>query len=284
MATTALTNSNVCYDNVVLANKFDDILTTKVNMSQYMTIDTSMTEVAGMTKQINVYTAEGDVEDLKMGEGNTEDISVSYTTKEYVVGTTQGRFQYFDEQAMTDPMAIESGLKGLAQSMTNDFTAKAIAEMAKATKTVTGPALPDTIADAIAECDTEDELSYTLLVNPADKAQIRVGLSTDLKYVEDYVRKGYIGTIYGVPVVSSNAVPAGTGYLVNKEAITLFVKKNTEVANERDENHRNNIVYMRRVGLVALTDENKICKITWGEPVAPEPEKPGNNDDENKNG
>lgn len=277
MATTALTNSNVCYDNVVLANKFDDILTTKVNMSNYMTIDTSMTEQAGMKKQINVYTATGDVEDLKMGEGNTEDISVSYTTKEYEVGTTQGRFQYFDEQAMTDPMAIESGLKGLAQSMTNDFTDKAIAEMAKATKTVTGPALPDTIADAIAECDTEDELAYTLLVNPADKAQIRVGLSTDLKYVEDYVRKGYIGTIYGVPVVSSNAVPEGTGYLVNKEAITLFVKKNTEVANERDENHRNNIVYMRRVGLVALTDKNKICKITWGEPVAPTPSNPDDN-------
>lgn len=263
MATTAITNSNVCYDNVVLANKFEDILTTKVNMSNYMTIDTSLTEQAGMTKQINVYTASGNVEDLKMGEGNTEDISVSYDTKEYTVGTTQGRFQYFDEQAMTDPMVVESGLKGLAQTMTNDFTAKAIAEMAKATKSVQGPALPDTIADAIAECDTEDELAYTLLVNPADKAQVRVGLSTDLKYVEDYVRKGYIGTIYGVPVVSSNAIPEGTAYLVNKEAITLFIKKNTEVENERDANVRNNIVYMRKVALVALTDENKICKITW---------------------
>lgn len=272
MATTAITNSNVCYDNVVLANKFEDILTTKVNMSNYMTVDTSLTEQAGMTKQINVYTAEGNVEDLKMGEGNTEDISVSYETKEYAVGTTQGRFQYFDEQAMTDPMVVESGLKGLAQTMTNDFTAKAIAEMAKATKSVQGPALPDTIADAIAECDTEDELAYTLLVNPADKAQVRVGLSTDLKYVEDYVRKGYIGTIYGVPVVSSNAIPKGTAYLVNKEAITLFIKKNTEVENERDANVRNNIVYMRKVALVALTDENKICKITWGEPVPSKPD------------
>lgn len=263
MATTALTNKNVVYDNVVLANKFEDILTTKVNMSNYMTVDTSMTEQAGMKKNINVYTATGNVEDLKMGEGNTEDISVSFTTKEYEVGLTQGRFQYFDEQAWTDPMAIEAGLKGLAQTMTNDFTSKAIAEMAKATKSVSGPALPDTIADAIAECDTEDELAYTLLVNPADKAQVRVGLSTDLKYVEDYVRKGYIGTIYGVPVVSSNAIPEGTAYLVNKEAITLFIKRDTQVANDRDENCRNNYVYMRKCALVALTDENKICKITW---------------------
>lgn len=267
MADTALTNKNVCYDNVVLANKFEDILTTKVNMSNYMTIDTSMTEQPGMKKKINVYTATGNVEDLEMGQGNTEDISVSFTSKEYEVGTTQGRFQYFDEQAMTDPMVVESGLTGLAQTMTNDFTAKALAEMAKATKSVQGPALPDTIADAIAECDTEDELQYTLLVNPKDKAKIRVGLGAELKYVEDYVRKGYIGTIYGVPVVSSNAITEGTAYLVNKNAITLFIKKNTEVENERDANHRNNLVYMRKVALVALTDENKICKITWKETV-----------------
>ena len=263
MATSALTNNNQVFDNVVLANEFEDILTTKVNLSNYMTLDTSLSENAGMKKKINVYTATGNVEDLKMGEGNTEDISVSYTTKEYEVGTTQGRFQYFDEQAMTDPMAIESGLKGLAQTMVNDFTDKAIAEMNKATKSVTGVVLADTIADAIAECDTEDELAYTLLVNPKDKAELRVGLNEELKYVEDYVRKGYIGTIYGVPVVSSNAVPKGTAYLVNKNAITLFIKKNTEVETVRDANHRNNEVYMRKVALVALTDDSKICKITW---------------------
>ena len=265
MATSAMTNNNKIYDNVVLANEFDDILTTKVNMSNYMTSDTSLTEQAGMKKKINVYTATGNVEDLKMGEGNTEDISVSFTEKEYEVGTTQGRFQYFDEQAMTDPYSIEAGLKGLAQTMVNDFTSKAIAEMDKATKTVSGPAAADTIADAIAECDTEDELSYTLLVNPADKAKLRVALAGDLKYVEDYVRKGYIGTIYGVPVVSSDAVTKGTAYLVNKGAITLFTKKATEVETVRDANHRNNEVYMRKVALVALTDENKICKITWAD-------------------
>lgn len=265
MATTAITNSNVVYDNIVLANKFEDILATKVNMSNYMTVDTSMTETAGMKKIINVYTASGNVEDLNMGEGNTEDISVSFTSKEYEVGTTQGRFQYFDEQAMADPAAIEAGLKGLAQTMVNDFTSKAIAEMAKATKTVSGPITPDTVADALSEVASEDELSYTLLINPADKAALRLALGESLKYVEDFVRSGYIGTIYGCPVVASNAVPEDTAYLVNKEAITLFIKKGTEVETERDANVRNNIVYMRKVALVALTDANKIVEITWTE-------------------
>ena len=43
MATTAITNNNVVYDNVVLANKFEDILATKVNMSNYMTAATKYT-------------------------------------------------------------------------------------------------------------------------------------------------------------------------------------------------------------------------------------------------
>lgn len=266
MATTAVTNNNVCYDNVVLANKIEDILTTQVNLSNYMTVDTTMTEQAGMKKKINVYTAEGNVEDLKMGEGNTEDISVSFTTEEHEVGVTQGRFQYFDEQAWTDPMVVETGLQGLAKTMVNDFTKKAIAEMDKSGKVISAPCVPDTIADALSMVAAEDELRYTLLINPADKAQLRIAMGAELKYVEDYIRSGYIGTVYGVPVVATNACPAGTAYLVNKEAVTLFIKKDTEVAQERDENVRNNIVYIRKCALVALTDNKKLVKIKWENP------------------
>lgn len=266
MATTAITNNNTCYDNVVLANKIEDILTTQVNLSNYMTVDTSMTEQPGMKKKINVYTAEGNVEDLKMGEGNTEDISVSFTTKEYEVGVTQGRFQYFDEQAWTDPMVVETGLQGLAKTMVNDFTAKAIAEMAKAGKVISAPCVADTVADALSMVAAEDELRYSLLINPADKAELRIAMGGELKYVEDYIRSGYIGTVYGVPVVATNAVPQGIAYLVNKEAITLFIKKDTEVKQERDENVRNNLVYIRKVALVALTDEKKLVKILWENP------------------
>lgn len=112
----------------------------------------------------------------------------------------------------------------------------------------------------------EDELRYTLLINPSDKAQLRIAMGAELKYVEDYVRSGYIGTVYGVPVVATKAVPAGTAYLVNKEAVTLFIKKDTEVEQQRDANVRNNLVYIRKVALVALTDEKKLVKITWANP------------------
>ena len=89
--------AHTVYENIVLSNKMNDILTTKVNLNNYLTIDTSLSENAGMKKVVNTYTSTGDVEKLGMGEGNTEDIEVSFITNEYEVGTTQGRTYYYDE-------------------------------------------------------------------------------------------------------------------------------------------------------------------------------------------
>ena len=76
-----------------------------------MTIDTSMAEEAGMKKKVITYTSAGNIEALGMGEGNTGDIDVTWEQKEYTVGVTQGRFPYYDEQEMADPMIVETGVK-----------------------------------------------------------------------------------------------------------------------------------------------------------------------------
>ena len=255
--------ANQVYDNVVLANKIEDILTTAVDLTSYMTVDTSMTQEAGMKKKINTYKAQGNVETLDMGVGNTGDIEVSFSTKEYEVETVQGRFQYYDEQAMTDPMVVQAGLEGIAKTMINDFTAKAIAEFDKATLTVqrTGFAFTN-IVDAIAKLNTENEEGLFILVGVADLANFRKELKDDLKYNEDFVRTGYVGSVCGVPVIVTKAITNGNIYLASKEAVTLFIKKDTEVEQERDANVRNNKVYIRKVAVVALTDETKVVKLT----------------------
>lgn len=255
--------ANQVYDNVVLANKIEDILTTAVDLTSYMTVDTSMTQEAGMKKKINTYKAQGNVETLAMGNGNTGDIEVSFSTKEYEVETVQGRFQYYDEQAMTDPMVVQAGLEGIAKTMINDFTAKAVAEFDKATLTVkrTGFAFTD-VVDAIAKLKTENEDGLFILVGIADLANFRKELKDDLKYNEDFVRTGYVGSVCGVPVIVTKAITNGNIYLASKEAVTLFIKKDTEVEQERDANVRNNKVYIRKVAVVALTDETKVVKLT----------------------
>lgn len=250
------------YENVILSNKLNDILTTKVDLNNYMTVDTSMTEEAGMKKAINVYTSTGDVEALAMGQGNSGEIEVTFTTKEYEVKTYQGKFSFYDEQEMKDPMIVDTGLAHSGDIMTNKWTSLAIAEMDKASLTQTGTAWSfDVVVDAIAKLNLEDESGLFLLISPADKAAFRKALKDDLKYSEGFVRTGYIGTVAGVPVIVSKAVTAGKGYLATKEAVTVFIKKDSETEYERDADKRHNQYWVRKVGCVALTDETKIVKI-----------------------
>lgn len=253
--------AHTIYENFVLENRIEDLLTTGIDMNAYMTADYSLAENAGMKKFINVYTATGNVEDLAMGQGNTGDIEIAFEQKEYEVGVTQGRFPYYDEQEMTDPMVVETGLKGLADKMTNDLTAKAIAAMGETALEIDVDWTFDSIVDAIAKMDSEAEDGLFMLVAPAQKATLRKNLGQDLKYAEGFARTGYIGSVCGVPVIVSKAVPAGTGYLATKDAVTCFVKKGTEIEQDRDIDTRKNIIVARKVMLVALTNGTKCVKL-----------------------
>lgn len=254
--------AHTVYENFVLENKIEDMLITGIDMNAYMTADYSLAETAGMKKVIHVYSATGDVEELAMGQGNTSDIEVAFVPKEYVVGVTQGRFPYFDEQEMTDPMVVETGLKKMSANMTNDLTEKAIAAMGQTTLTIPCDWTFEGVVDAIAKMDSESEDGLFMLINPAQKADLRKNLGQELKYSEGFVRTGYIGTVCGVPVIVSKAVPADTAFLATKDAVTCFVKKGVEVEQERDANIRKNTVYARKVMLIALTDETKCVKLT----------------------
>lgn len=254
--------AHTVYENFVLESKIENLLTTGIDMNAYMTIDYSLAENAGMKKVVNVYTATGEVEDLGMGVGNSAEITVSFTPTEYTVGVTQGKFAYYDEQEMTDPMVVDAGLQAIADKMANDLTEKAIAEFGKATLTLEVDWGFDSVVDAIAKLNTESEEGLFMLVNPAQKATLRKKLGQDLKYSEGFARTGYIGSVCGVPVIVSRAVPVGTGYLASKEAVTCFVKKGSEIEQERDADKRNNKVIARKVMLVALTDANKVVKMT----------------------
>lgn len=255
--------NHTIYENFVLENKIEDMLITSVDMNNYITADYSLTEDEGMKKVINVYTATGDVEELAMGEGNSAEIVVAFTPVEYVVGTTQGRFAYYDEQAMTDEMVVETGLKKMSADMVNDLTKKAVAEWDKATKEITGATWTfENVVDAIAKMDIEDESGLFLMISPAQQGAFRKNLKTDLSYVEGFVRSGYIGHVCGVPVIVSKAVADGKAYLASKDAVTCFVKKGSEVEQEREANTRKNTVYARKVMLVALTNADKVVKLT----------------------
>lgn len=257
------------YSNFVLENKLEDLLTTHIDMNQFATQDASLTQEPGMIKKVHTYTSTGDVEDLAMGEGNSDEIEVSFTEVAYTVGVTQGNFNYYDEQEMTDPMVVDAGLYGLATRMTNDLTAKIVAEFDKATILADARATGltfDAVVDAIAKFpkeQTEDQGLF-MLINRADLAALRKNLKDELKYVEAFVRTGYVGSVCGVPIYVSDAVPAKKAFIATKAAVTVFTKKGSEIEQERDANTRKNKVFARKVMLVALTDATQVVKVGTG--------------------
>ena len=174
-------------------------------------------------------------------------------------------FNYYDEQEMTDPMVVETGLRAISEKMTNDLNSKAIAEFGKGTRVQYGCTWDyDDVVDAIAAYPYEEEDGLFLLINPAQKAAFRKKLGDDLKYVEANVRTGYIGTVCGVPVSVSKLVPAGKAYLATRAAVTAFIKKGSEIEQERDANTRKNKVFARKVMLVALTDDTRLVRLSSG--------------------
>lgn len=258
--------ANTVYENFVIEAKLNDLLTTKLDTKTLMTVDNSLTENAGTIKKINKYTYTGTVERLEKGAANTSRGAISYTTSNYEVQVAQQVFDYFDEEFMQDPHVLDFGVEGAANLMVNDMTSSYFDEIAKATLVETyakGGALTyDTVVDAISKMNIEDESGLFLVIGNDLKAQIRKDADFRAKELGKVIADGAIGTLSGVPVICSKAVPAKTAYLATKEAVTLFTKKDNEVEQVRDVEHRKNTVVMRKVNLVALTDATKVVKIT----------------------
>lgn len=253
------------FDNKIIEQKLENQLITALDMNAYITTDYSLSANPGMTIEVHKYTGTGDVEDLAMGEGNKGDIGSEFETVEYTVGTTQGRVPYFDEQQMNDPTAIDKAIQHLSEQLTNDLTKKIIGELDKASNVKTGYGFDFAgTVEAIASMPNENNEGLFMLINKRDYATMQKNMKDTLQYVEAFARTGYVGSVAGVPVVMTDAVAEGTAYIASREAITAFVKKGVEVEQERDANIRKNVIYGRKVMVVALTDDNKVVKLTKG--------------------
>lgn len=254
--------ANTVFNNKIIEAKAKDLLTTAVNTRNLMAVDAELAQNAGMTKTINVYTYTGEAEELGVGEGNTTRGAVAYAGKDYTVKLVQQAFDYQDEDFMKDNNVVDMGVKGATQLMTNKMTADFIAEVEKATLTHTGAIAYDTIVDAIAKLNVENEGDLFILTNPAGKAELRKDEDYVAARMGEVVYNGQVGTVAGIPVIVSKA--AENTYVMSKEAVKLFLKKDVEVEQDRDADTRTNSIYLRAAYLVALVDATKICKIIAG--------------------
>ncbi len=254
--------ANYIFPNEVLENKIKSVLNTKVDMSKYITVDNSLAGQAGDTKQVVTRSVSGDVQTVAMGEGNTESIEVTGSTKDYVIETVQGNFVYYDEQVKKDPKVVDTGINGMVEKMTNNFNDKAVAEWNKGKLTQVFTTISfDNFADAISQLNLEEEGTLYGLINPKMVAALRKALKDDLKYIEGIVKTGYIGTVCGVNIITSKLIADNVVFIVDNSAVTQFLAKSIEIEQVRDANLRKNTVYARTVGVTALTDNDKVVRI-----------------------
>ena len=259
--------ANTVYANKVIEAKAKDLLTTAVNTRHLMTIDDSLTQEAGMTKTINVYTYSGEAEELAAGVGNTASKrgNISYTGNDYTVKMVQQAFDYTDEDFMKDNTIVDNMLKGANQVMINKMTSDFLTECAKATLKQTftkGSAIGyDTIVDAISKLNLEDESGVFVVIPNAWKASLRKDQDYKSARMGEVIYNGQVGTICGIPVIASKAL-TDKAYVMTKEAVKLFMKKDVEVEQDRDKDKRINSVYLRTAYISALVDATKICEIS----------------------
>lgn len=263
--------ANVVYDNFYLSNEVEDQFNSHLDLQQFCTVDDTLEGKDGMKRVINVYTATNGTEKLAQGVGNSKSISVGHTSKEYEILLAQNRFEYFDEEAMRDPMIVPVGMKHAGTDLFNTANADIYAEYGKATLE-TAPTAFDFAAfvDAQAKMGLENLEDVTMFgfVHPDDMAAVRKALKDDLKYVEAFARHGYVGTVAGINLYTKKDATAGTIVIATKEAVTLFIKKGTEVEqitkDKRSEdaaNVRKNTIFSRKYYFAALTDATKAVKM-----------------------
>ena len=254
--------ANVVYENKVLEAKAKDLLLTAINAKNFMTIDNELAQNAGMKKVINVYTYSGEAEELAAGVGNTNRGSISYTPQEYTVKMVQQAFDYLDEDFMKDNTIVDNMLKGANQVMVNKMTSDFITEISKASLNVTNPSFGyDIIVDGISELNLEDEKDVFIIIPNAWKKDLRK--DTDYKSARqgEVIYSGQVGTIAGIPVIATKSL-TDKAFVMTKEAVKLFMKKDVEIEQDRDADKRKNSVYLRESYVCALVDNTKICKIT----------------------
>lgn len=248
------------YDNFILQNKIESSLLTKLGMSQFMTVDTSLSEQPGMVKKIHKYKGTGEAEILDRGDGNTAFVDADYTVEEYRVKRTQAQAKYYDDDEMTDPVLVDKKIEQVSDAMVNMWTKQAIAEFGKTEKVA---AFTDwklaNWAEAISIYSNKYESQEGLFCLAAMDLvpTIRKALGDQLQYVEDYIRTGAIGSILGVPIYTSKAVPSGTMFLATKDAVTAFLKKNVFVEQDRNIDTKLNQIVASRYSVIALTNEDK---------------------------
>jgi len=298
----AITKNNKPYENYVLTNEIEDQFTTHLDHAQFCTINNNLVGTPGMVHTFRKYfakvtktlaspsssakgwdsTAGNDgiaTEKLNLKAGNTKFIEMDYGDESYTIQTAQNIGVWYDEEQMKDPYVGLVIARHAGTDMFNTMQKDVLGEFARTTQEINlitdeSGKYFDAFVDAQAllgnfESLTDAADASFALVNKKSVAALRKSLKDDLKYVEAFVRTGYIGTVAGTNIYQSLIVPETELYIATRKAVTLFNKTGTQTElyqlgnrSQADANVRKNSLISRKYYVAALTDESQAVKIS----------------------
>lgn len=252
--------SNVIYPGKVIENKYNTILETKIDLSQFATLK-PISKGAGDTLRIVKRSVTGGVDVVGMGEGNTSVIETTAEYADYVLKTTQGKGVIHDEEEQQDAMALDTMLRGMAEAMTNKWNADVVEQYDQAwANEVAGAINYDNFCDAIALFSEQSEPKFAL-VSPAGLATLRKAFKDLLSYNEAFIRTGYVGTVNGVPIYTSAKMHDGEVVIADATAVDLLLNKQQEIEQSRNADTRTTSYFIRTVATAALVDATHVARI-----------------------
>lgn len=253
-----MANGNLVYDNTVLEAKLTELFNSRLEVRSLMTVDDSLTEGAGLTKVINRYTYNGEVEELAEGEANASAGTITFTPESYTVRRYQQTFRYNDMEAMQDPSLVDMALAGAADVMANQLRTEYFAQLKKIRnrRAFAGAALSYTdIVEALGDLGREVEDGLFILMGADGRAALRRDPDFMAARQGDILYTGQFGTLCGIPVLFSRLVPAGRVIVTDRAAVKFFVKREAGVEQSRNIETKENTVVYERHGVMALVDD-----------------------------
>lgn len=150
--------------------------------------------------------------------------------------------------------------KAIAQKLEADL----VAALGGATNTKTIAEMnSENLPDALIPFGDNLDDDMFLIVSPTELAAIRKDpqFVMNANYSNDV---NSVGMLYGMEVVVSNKVTAGTAFIIKKEALALYVKKDVLVEQEKDIHTQTHHIIATQHYVAVLNDDSKAIKLTIG--------------------
>lgn len=254
-----------------------------IKFTQIASIDTTLTNSAGDTITVPKWGYIGDADDLTEGVAMSVE-QMSTTTQEYKVKEAGKGVEITDNAILSgygDPVgtAVSQLRMSIASKVDNDVL-KALST-ATITHTDANPISYNGIVDACAKLNEEqDGIVKYLYIAPEQEATLRKDpdFIDKNKFGSDVMASGIIGKVAGCFVKISRKIVENGGnfdnYIIqvtpeaedgtpSLPAVTIYMKRNVLVENDRDILKRTNVITATEHYVAALTNESKVVKATF---------------------